>query len=80
MKTHVQALTKAVEIAGSQGKLAAALADYLGRPTVKQQTVSYWLANETLLGPEWWPAIEHVTNDAVTREDLRPDVFRASAA
>jgi DNA-binding transcriptional regulator YdaS (Cro superfamily) len=79
MKPHVEALQLAIKKAGSQAKLASAIAEYLERPTFKQQTVSYWLRNEILLDPEWWPAIEHVTSGEVTRESLRPDVFTAAA-
>ncbi|HJY40276.1 MAG TPA: YdaS family helix-turn-helix protein [Steroidobacteraceae bacterium] len=43
--------------------------------SVRQQTVSYWLRNESLIDGFWWPAIEHATRGTVTRADLRPDVF-----
>jgi DNA-binding transcriptional regulator YdaS (Cro superfamily) len=79
MKTHVEALRKAIELAGSQAKLASAIAVFLNRPTFKQQTVSYWVREGTLVGPEYWPAIEHATGGRVTRADLRPDVFSAAA-
>lgn len=79
MSTHVEALRRAVSIAGSQAKLAEAIAQFLDRPTFKQQTVSYWLREQTLLSPEWWPAIEHATSGWVTRSDLRPDVFSEAA-
>ncbi len=72
---HVVALQRAVEHVGSQAKFAAAIADFLARPSFKQQTVSYWLREHTLLGPEWWTAIEHVTELSVTRRDLRPDIY-----
>lgn len=76
-KPHVAALEKAIAIAGSQIKLAAGIAEFLNRPTVSQQTISYWVRSGILLDAEWWPAIEHVTNMEVTRNHLRPDVFRA---
>lgn len=75
MKQHVTALRRAVAIAGGQAQLAEAIAAYLRRPTVKQQTISYWLRSETRVDAEWWSAIEHATGGKVTREDLRPDVF-----
>lgn len=76
---HVAALQRAIKESGSQAKLAAAIAAFLNRPTFKQQTVSYWLREGTLIGPEYWPAIEHATGRRVTRADLRPDVFSAAA-
>jgi len=79
MGDHVEALRTAIRIAGGQKQLADSIAKYLDRPTFKQQTVSYWLRKGTLLGPEWWPAIEQATDRAVTREHLRPDVFNEAA-
>ena len=73
-KAHVAALLRAVDLAGSQTALATLLRD-AGHPTVSQQTVSYWITNEVLLDPEWWPLFERATSNAVTRNDLRPDVF-----
>ena len=74
-KRHVAALKRAIEIAGgSQAALAAKMRE-VGHPSVTQQTISYWLANETLLETEWWPFIEKATDEIVTRRDLRPDVF-----
>lgn len=77
-KSHVAALRLAVEITGSQAALAEALAAFLKRPSVKQQLISYWLNNGTFLEAVWWPAFEYVTDNRVTREQLRPDVFRRS--
>jgi DNA-binding transcriptional regulator YdaS (Cro superfamily) len=77
-KPHVAALKRAIAIAGSQVALADGLASYLKRPTIRQQTISYWLLNETLLDAEYWPAFEHVTGGVVTRVHLRPEVFELS--
>jgi len=74
-KPHVTALRRAIEIAGSQSALAARLSRAMNRPTLKQQTVSKWLRNETLIEAEYWPAFESATHRQVTRSDLRPDVF-----
>jgi DNA-binding transcriptional regulator YdaS (Cro superfamily) len=80
-KPHVTALKRAIRIAGgSQAKFAKRLADVMKRPTLKQQTVSYWVRAGILLETEYWPAIETVTDRKVTRKDLRPDVFRPGAA
>lgn len=77
--THVAALQRAIQLAGSQNKLAAAIAAFLNRPSFKQQSVSYWLREGTLIAPEYWPAIEHATGGRVTRAELRPDVFTEAA-
>jgi len=80
-KPHVTALKRAIRVAGgSQAALAKRLAEVMKRPSLKQQTVSYWLKNGVLLDPEYWPAFEVVTDRKVTRRDLRPDVFRPGAA
>lgn len=76
---HIVALTRAIEMVGSQRQLAAAIAEFLNRPTFKQQSVSYWLREGTLIAPEYWPAIEHATGGRVTRAQLRPDVFTEAA-
>jgi DNA-binding transcriptional regulator YdaS (Cro superfamily) len=74
-KSHVIALRRAIEVAGgTQAKLAARMRK-VGHRTVTQQTISHWLANETLLEAVWWPFIEKATNNAVTRYHLRPDLF-----
>lgn len=76
-KQHVVALLRAIDIAGSQAKLAAGLAKFLRRPKISQQLISFWLTNGSLIEAEYWPAIEHVTDGQVTRAQLRPDVFRS---
>lgn len=73
---HVAALKRAIaEGGGSQRQLARRIAEFMGRPSVRQQTIWYWLKYAVLLDPEWWPAIEHATNGKVTAADLRPDLF-----
>lgn len=75
---HVAALLKAIEkTGGSQRALAAKMREsgIEAARAVSQQTISYWLNNETLIDPEWWPAIEIATGRTVTRKQLRPDVF-----
>ena len=75
---HVVALKRAIESCGSQAALAERMRA-LGKETVTQQTVSYWLTNEVFIDPEWWPAIEFATENQVTRSELRPDVFTSVA-
>lgn len=79
MLDRVAAILEAVEIAGSQAKLAAKLAEHSNRPTIRQQTVFYWIKHETLIAAEYWAAFEIVTGGKVTRERLRPDVFPRAA-
>ena len=42
---------------------------------VSQGTISHWLAGRVQVPLERCPAIERVTEGAVTRYDLRPDFF-----
>lgn len=74
-KSHVAALRRAISIVGTQASLAEGIATFMRRSTFGQQTISKWLSTETLIGAEYWAAIEHVTDRQVTRIDLRPDVF-----
>lgn len=68
-------IQKAIEIAGSQAKLASRIVVWhSGRDcccTLTQQGVSKWLE----VPPEHCRAIEEITHGEVTRYDLRPDVF-----
>ena len=62
-------LQKAIEIVGSQAKLAEKIG-------VNQQLVSYW-RNGSVNGvpPRFALAIEKATDGAVKRADLRPDIW-----
>lgn len=64
----VPGVKKAIEIFGTQ----TALADRIG---VTQGAVSYWLAGGKLVPPKRAVQIEAVTNGAVTRKELRPDLW-----
>lgn len=61
-------IEKAVDIAGGQTALAAALG-------IKQAHVWNWLKRGTPVTASLCAAIERVTNGSVTRYELRPDVF-----
>lgn len=37
--------------------------------------ISHWETGRHQPTPDQWPAIEQATNGAVTRADLRPDIF-----
>jgi DNA-binding transcriptional regulator YdaS (Cro superfamily) len=56
------------------GLSQAALADLVG---VSQPMVSHWLTARKAITPERARQIEHVTGGAVTRHELRPDIFDA---
>jgi DNA-binding transcriptional regulator YdaS (Cro superfamily) len=63
------ALKRAIEAAGGTGKLAAALG-------IKSQAVSQWrrVPGERVI------AVERATGGAVTRHELRPDLYPADEA
>jgi DNA-binding transcriptional regulator YdaS (Cro superfamily) len=63
---HMEALNKAIAIAGTQSSLASALG-------VVPQVVHNWLVRGNVPA-DHCPAIERATKGAVRCEDLRPDV------
>lgn len=65
---HRDLIEQAILLAGSQKKLAEAIG-------LSQQGVSYLLNNATQVTAEAAVAIERATNGAITRRDLRPDLF-----
>jgi len=84
----MQLLEKAIEIAGGQTALAAAInvaivdqARVAGeepktRLLVTPQKVSYWLGRKKGVVPaEYVLPIEHATNKKITRHELRPDLY-----
>lgn len=66
----MEALSKAIDIAGGVTALASKLGTY-------QSKVSNWKARGGVPA-KWCLAIEQATDGAITRYDLRPDVFGAS--
>lgn len=69
----MNALQKAIEIAGGQRALARSLG-------VAQAHVWYWLNKSAGKVPaERAAQIEEATHGAVTRHDLRPDIFGQAA-
>lgn len=69
-------IERAVEVAGGQTALARAIGG-----AVKQAHVWYWLNSENGVVPaEHCIAIEQATGGAVTRHELRPDVFGPAPA
>lgn len=78
-------LQKTIAIAGGQNQLARKItawhADRGIVLVVRQQYVWKWLRSESPVPPaEHCRAIEDITRGAVTRYDLRPDVFGTSPA
>jgi DNA-binding transcriptional regulator YdaS (Cro superfamily) len=63
-----RALFKAVEIVGSQSELARLLG-------VRQSSIWTWLNVTKDVPAEICAQVEHVTGGAVTRSDLRPDLW-----
>lgn len=65
-----QHVRRAVELAGSQEKLANGAG-------VSQQHISYLLNSASQISAESAVGIERATNGAVPRHVLRPDIFQA---
>ena len=69
------ALERAIRIAGGQAALAASISRIIERK-VTQQAVSWWLTKRGHeVPPEYCRPIEQATDGAVTRAELRPDLF-----
>jgi DNA-binding transcriptional regulator YdaS (Cro superfamily) len=62
------ALHRAVEIAGGQSKLARLI-------EVSQQNLWWWLHKTKRVPAEYVLPIERATHGAVTRYELRPDLY-----
>lgn len=73
MNNELEALKRAVDLVGGQ----SALAKKLG---CKQQNVWHWLHKSKKAAPLYAPAIEKATGGAVTKEELRPDIFKPDQA
>jgi len=69
----MKALNEAVKLAGGQAALARAMQNR-GRINVRQQHIWKWL-QKGRVPAEYAMTIEGITGGAVTRYDLRPDVF-----
>jgi DNA-binding transcriptional regulator YdaS (Cro superfamily) len=67
-KTTAAGMKRAISLAGSQ----EALAERLG---VSQAAVSYWLTQAKAVPAERAVQIEAVTDGAVSRKELRPDLW-----
>lgn len=61
-------IKSAVKKVGTQGRLAKLLG-------VTQGMVSAWSTGRKKVAPHWCSRIERATDNAVTRFELRPDIF-----
>jgi DNA-binding transcriptional regulator YdaS (Cro superfamily) len=83
MDGRMQALAKAVEIAGSQAELARRLREIKQNPKIKQAHVWNWLNRDKQVPADMAIPIETAVADEltkeprVTRHDLRPDLYPA---
>lgn len=66
-------IARAIEACGTQAALAAAIG-------VKQQTISKLLNRERPISGEIAARIHRATGGRVSRHELRPDLFEASAS
>ncbi|MDD5279529.1 Cro/CI family transcriptional regulator [Acidithiobacillus sp.] len=64
-----EAILKTLSMYGSQDAMAKAIG-------VSQFAVSKWVRGVGAVSAESAVLIEHATGGAITREDLRPDIFR----
>jgi DNA-binding transcriptional regulator YdaS (Cro superfamily) len=70
-----EALRRATEIVGGQSALARAISERT-EGKIKQGHIWYWLSEEGAPFPaEYCAAVEAATAGAVTRAQLRPDLF-----
>lgn len=68
MMTGIEALKHAIVLLGSQGEVARAVG-------VKQPSVSFIVTKGERVPAEWCIPLEKATEGAVTRHDLRPDLY-----
>lgn len=73
-----RALQKAIDAAGGQSALADKLSTYT-RTKVLQQNVWSWLNRTKRVPPTMAIPIEKVVEGAVTRHELRPDLYPKAA-
>lgn len=73
------ALRRAFRVCGSQKHFIERFNAELvrrGRKPVTKQAVSWWASEGTFVDERYWRAFEVVTDYAVTRRHLRPDMYR----
>lgn len=67
--TPQEALQKAIDIVGSQARLAREIGG-----GIKQAHISYWVTHAEVVPAEHCPTIERIVQHAVRCEDLNPRV------
>lgn len=67
--TPQEALQKAIDIVGSQARLAREIGG-----GIKQAHISYWITHAEVVPAEHCPTIERIVQHAVRCEDLNPRV------
>lgn len=73
-----QALQKAIGLVSGQTAMARLLASHTGRP-VSQARVWNWLHRDGIVPAEMVIPIESVVGGAVSRHELRPDIYPADS-
>jgi DNA-binding transcriptional regulator YdaS (Cro superfamily) len=68
---QLQALKKAIRLAGSQGKLGRMLG-------VRQQSVNYWVLTDRRISAAYAMACHIALDGKVSAHDLRPDMYPRS--
>lgn len=74
MKTELDALLRAVEIAGGQSALAAKCTPFAPRE-ITQQDVWSWINRSKRVSADCAIAVEMAVDGQVTRHELRPHIF-----
>lgn len=73
------ALRRAARACGGQKEFVRRLNEKvakLGQKTITPQAFSWWLSEGTFVDERFWEAIELITDYAVTRRHLRPDMYQ----
>jgi DNA-binding transcriptional regulator YdaS (Cro superfamily) len=74
--TKIRAIERAVAAAGGQAELARRLTVIMSKPKpVTQQQVWNWLFRDSEVPAEYIIPIEKAIESAVTRHELRPDIY-----
>ena len=73
MNTGIEALKRAKSLLGSEAALAAVVG-------VKQPSVNHILNRGKYVPAKWCLAVERATEGAITRHELRPDLYPTNEA
>lgn len=78
-KTVSKVIERAIEAAGSQAELARRMTEIMGK-TVKQQHIWNWLKQRSPVPAEYVIPMEKAIEGAVTRHEIRADIYPLEAA